>query len=548
MRRLASEGDEMATGLREPSGGSAVDEVMIGAAPTTGQDWTAFRAAQPLDQGPGAVAPPRERAPAKRRWTLRWVAAAAVVVAAGSAAWYIRGQTAKVVAPATAIVARRDLSATVVATGTIRAVVGGEVKVGSRIPGRVERLAVQVGDRVKAGQAIATLEQDELRATLEKTRAEVAAAEARAAQVRADLVVVRATAETSVAREVARLSAARARLKLVLDGARPEEIAQAEAAVRQADANVRLVEANAERSRRLFDQELIARQEAETMRRERDVVTAQLSTAREQLALARNRYRPEEVQIARDEVRQAEAGLAQAGAEVGRIAVKESELLVAQRQVDQARAAVKAAEANVGYATITAPIAGIVASVSTQQGETVTSGSAAAQAPTFVTIIDLTRLEAHAYVDETDIGKVHVGQSASFTVDAFPEREFAGTITAIYPKALIQLNVVTYDVVIAIDNRDGLLRPDMTTNVTVTVARRERALAVPNGAVRREGAERFVLVADGDRLVRRSIKAGWRDKSHIEVLNGVKEGEQVVVGDVESAKPTPAAALPPGAK
>jgi HlyD family secretion protein len=499
--------------------------------------------ALPLTEAPGAAAVDR-----RRRW-LRWpVAVAAVVAVIGVTTWYVRSHSTTAVAPPSAVASRRDLNAVVVATGTIKAVVGGEVKVGSRIPGRVERLAVQVGDRVNPGQAIATLEQDELRATLEKTRAELGEAEARVGQVAADLVVVRATADTAVARETARLSAARARLKLVLDGARPEEIAQGEAALRQAEANVRLAEANGERSRTLFARELIARQDAETTQREVDVASAQLRTAREQLAVVRTRSRPEEIQIARDEVRQAEASLAEVQAEVGKVLVKERELVATRRQADQARAAIKGAEANLGYATITAPIAGIVASVSTQQGETVTSGSAAAQAPTFVTIIDLSRLEAHAYVDETDIGKVHVGQPASFTVDAFPDREFAGTVTAIYPKAIIQLNVVTYDVVITADNREGLLRPDMTTNVTITVARRERALTVPNGAVRREGSERFVLVPEGDRLVRRSVTTGWRDKSYTEVLSGMKESERVVVGELESGKATSVPALPPGAK
>ncbi|MEO0107889.1 MAG: HlyD family efflux transporter periplasmic adaptor subunit, partial [candidate division WOR-3 bacterium] len=89
----------------------------------------------------------------------------------------------------------------------------------------------------------------------------------------------------------------------------------------------------------------------------------------------------------------------------------------AEAQVQPARAALRIAEANLGYATITAPMGGVVASVSTQQGETVTSGSAAAQAPTFVTIIDLSRLQVDAYVDETDIGKVQAGQEATFTVD-----------------------------------------------------------------------------------------------------------------------------------
>ena len=125
------------------------------------------------------------------------------------------------------------------------------------------------------------------------------------------------------------------------------------------------------------------------------------------------------------------------------------------------------------------------------------------------TIIDLNRLQVDAYVDETDIGKVHVGQEAVFTVDAFPDKEFSGKVTAIYPKALVQQNVVTYDVVIAIDNREGLLRPDMTTNTTITVAKRDKVLAIPNQAVRREDGHRVVFVQEGDRLVRRPVKTGW---------------------------------------
>ena len=193
-------------------------------------------------------------------------------------------------------------------------------------------------------------------------------------------------------------------------------------------------------------------------------------------------------------------------------------------------------------------MSGVVASVSTQQGETVTSGSAAAQAPTFVTIIDLSRLQVDAYVDETDIGKVRVGQEATFSVDAFPDKEFNGKVTAIYPKALIQQNVVTYDVVIAIENREGLLRPDMTTNTTITVAKREKVLAIPNQAVRREDGDRVVFVQEEDRLVRRSVKTGWKDKNFTEVLTGLKEGERVVVGELENGKAAAKGALPPGAK
>jgi multidrug resistance efflux pump len=338
---------------------------------------------------------------------------------------------------------------------------------------------------VKAGQVIARLEQDDLRAAVELARANLANAEAKLATVR--------------------------------NGARTQEIQTTEAALRQAEANRLLAQMNLERYRQLYRDGGVALQQVDTAARDYDVSVAQVRTAQEQLSLIREKYTPEDLQSAEAEVR-------------------------------QTRAALRIGEANLGYATITAPMGGVVASVSTQQGETVTSGSAAAQAPTFVTIIDLNRLQVDAYVDETDIGKVHVGQEATFSVDAFPDKEFSGKVTAIYPKALIQQNVVTYDVVIVIDNREDLLRPDMTTNTTIIVAMREKVLAIPNQAVRREDGDRVVFLQDGDGLVRRPVKTGWKDKTYTEVLSGLKEGDRVVVGELENGKAPAKQTMPPGAK
>ena len=421
-----------------------------------------------------------------RKRRLSWITLAVAALAiGGGTTWYVLTRPTGPTSPVTALVTRRDLSATVTATGTVKAMVGAEVKVGSRIPGRVEQLAVQVGDRVKAGQAIARLEQDDLQAAVGKARADLAASEAKLATVR--------------------------------NGARTHELQTAEAALRQAEANQLLALANLDRYQQLYRDGGIALQVVDTASRDHDVSTAQVRSAREQLSLVREKYTVEDLQYA-------------------------------EAQVLQARAALQIAEANLGYANITAPMGGVVASVSTQQGETVTSGSAAAQAPTFVTIIDLNRLQVDAYVDETDIGKVRVGQGATFSVDAFPDKEFSGKVTAIYPKALIQQNVVTYDVVIAIDNREGFLRPDMTANTTITVAKRDKVLAVLNQAVRREEGDRVVFVQEGDRLVRRSVKTGWKDKAHTEVLSGLKEGERIVLGEVENGKAPTKATLPPGAK
>jgi RND family efflux transporter MFP subunit len=210
---------------------------------------------------------------------------------------------------------------------------------------------------------------------------------------------------------------------------------------------------------------------------------------------------------------------------------------VAERAHEVAVAEVKQAEANLEYARIQleytkirAPISGVVASVSTQEGETVAASFAA---PTFVTIIDLNRLEVWAYVDETDIGRIEKGQKAEFTVDTYSDVDFEGTVVAVYPSAEIQDNVVNYVTIIRIaDDQGRILRPEMTTTVNIFLEERKDVLAVPNRAVHRERGQRFVYVLEGGRPVKRWVKVGWRDDDYTEVVEGLEENEDVILGEV----------------
>lgn len=209
------------------------------------------------------------------------------------------------------------------------------------------------------------------------------------------------------------------------------------------------------------------------------------------------------------------------------LAVNQAGLNLAGRQAEAAKAALKESEANLAYSTITAPIAGVIASVSTQQGETVAAGL---NAPVFVTIVDLKRLQVDAFVDEVDIGKVHEGQKAVFTVDSYPAREFEGKVAAIYPEAVIRENVVYYDVVIDITSSyAGLLRPDMTASVTIMLEVRPNVLAVPAEAVKRERGKTLLYILTDGRAKPREVKTGWKDGSWIEIAGGVEEGETVLL-------------------
>src|SRR6185369_3039442 len=203
---------------------------------------------------------------------------------------------------------------------------------------------------------------------------------------------------------------------------------------------------------------------------------------------------------------------------------------VAEQQSKATRASLEDAATQLGYARIVAPIAGVVASVSTQEGETVAASFAA---PTFVTLLDLARLEVWAYVDETDIGRIQKGQSASFTVDTYGDHEFAGRVTAIYPQAEIRDNVVNYITVVRFEPpRDRILRPEMTTTVRVALERHEHVLSLPLRAVRRENGRTFVFCPRGESVERRWVTTGSQDDSYVEITDGVREGDEVFIGDV----------------
>jgi macrolide-specific efflux system membrane fusion protein len=313
----------------------------------------------------------------------------------------------------TAVVEKRDMGALVQATGIIKPKVGAEVKVGARITGKVERLYANIGDRVKKGQVLVQLEQDDLKA----------------------------------------------------------RVAQAAAALEEAEAAFRKAGLDLDRDKPLAQQGYISPQNIDVLQNARDMAGDRVSKAKADLDYARTQL---------------------------------------------------------SYATITAPISGTIASVTTQEGETVAAGL---NAPTFITIIDLGRLEVNAYVDETDVGKITAGQDALFTVDTFPDRDFKGKVTAIYPRAVLQENVVNYITLISIDNTEGRLKPDMTANVTVTLKTKKGVLAIPGAAVTREGGKKYVMLqAEDGKTARREVKTGWKEGTYLEIISGLKEGDMVVTG------------------
>ncbi len=221
----------------------------------------------------------------------------------------------------------------------------------------------------------------------------------------------------------------------------------------------------------------------------------------------------------------------------------------ARDQVSAAREQVEKAQTNLGYATITSPIDGIVLSKSVEEGQTV---AASFSTPTLFTIAkDLTNMQVVADVDEADIGNVKVGERVTFTVDAYPDNTFSGTVKQVRQEATTTNNVVTYSVVISAPNADLKLKPGLTATVTIYTQENKGVLSVPSKALRftpeKEtvggmkikdiaNAKNKVWTIEGNTVVAHRVNIGMTDGSHTQILSGIRRGAKVITG-ISSATP-----------
>ena len=224
----------------------------------------------------------------------------------------------------------------------------------------------------------------------------------------------------------------------------------------------------------------------------------------------------------------------------------------AEGTVAQTRGAYDQAQTNLRYATIRSPVDGIVVSRNVDVGQTV---AASFQTPTLFTIAqDMTKMEIQTSVDESDISRIKVGQPVTFTVDAYPETRFTGTVRQIRNAPVVTQNVVTYVVVVNVDNKDLKLKPGMTANVSIETARKDNVLKIPAAALRfkpkspTESTEKSSGAPQGGkRLAKRgseqvyiltldktpkpvAVKSGISNDGSVELVEGnLKENDEVIV-------------------
>ncbi|MCX8034608.1 MAG: efflux RND transporter periplasmic adaptor subunit, partial [Thermodesulfovibrio sp.] len=207
---------------------------------------------------------------------------------------------------------------------------------------------------------------------------------------------------------------------------------------------------------------------------------------------------------------------------------------IALAQVKKAEAGLRQARTNLGYTKIVSPVTGVVIAKNVEVGQTV---AASFQTPTLFTIApDLTKMQVDTNVDEADISKIKKGMETSFTVDAYPDRKFQGTVSQIRLSPTVTQNVVTYNVVISVDNSHLLLKPGMTANVTFVVESKKGVIKIPNAALRFKmpdsppSRQQGVWVIRNGKPVRVNIKTGISDGEWAELIEGdLKEGEEVII-------------------
>jgi HlyD family secretion protein len=406
---------------------------------------------------------------------------------------------------------RGTIESTVSATGACNAVV--TVQVGSQVSGNIKVLYADFNTRVKAGQLVALIDPEIFQAKVKQAEAAWRHSQAAFENARAYARKAQADLYSAKAAEVNQAAA----------------IAKAKVAV--SDAHAKLV-----RRQTMFGDQILSKEDLDTAQATYDQSVAELQAAEAQHDAAEHN------------IQSAEAALQ----------ASDKQVVMFQDEVDLNLAALSQARIDLAHTRITAPVDGTVVARRMDVGQTV---AASFQAPTIFEIAqDLTKMQVHTNVAESDVGRLAVEQQATFTVDAYPETVFKGRVSQIRRAPINVQNVITYDAVIEVANPDLKLFPGMTANVTIYTQRSENVLKLPNGALRFRPSKSTIevrttvsrppagnwgvvyLPAPNSRVRPVPVKLGITDGNFTAMEQGdLSEGQQLILGiSTPTASPAPA--------
>lgn len=426
---------------------------------------------------------------------------------------------------------------------------------------------------------------------VKQAEADLAAAKANLREAEARAAAAPELTKTSIVQRQADVAAAEEQLSQLKEGARPEEIIRQEAAVREAQASADIAAKDLKRQEALFAKGFVSQQSVDQARQAYETATARLQSAKAALDELRAGPREQEIRSAEAQLERAKAALRQAQAQVdveasqqqleaARARVKQAEVAleatrarrgdvdVREKEVEAAKARLKQAEAQLKRArsgfldvqssqeqvkraaaamaearasledvrysfensTVVAPRSGIILTRPVEEGTVIPPGTSLySQGTTIATIADISEMYVMAKVEESDIGRVKVGQKAQVEVEVLPDKKLKGEVVKVYPQGEPEQDVVYYRVRVKLLDVPKALRPGMTADVAITVARLESVLKIPDIAIDRSGGKTRVSVLENGQPVEREIKAGITNWQETQVISGLTKGEQVIL-------------------
>ena len=454
------------------------------------------------------------------KWAISLLAAGVVVT--GSTYLIVNRATPKLdIAALTVPVESQDVTLRITASGTVVPV--QSVNLSPKASGRLTQLRVEQGDRVEQGQIIARMDDAELQAQLAQAQAQLAQARA-------------GSRPEEIGQARARLAQAQAQLAQARTGSRVEEIAQAKAQVDAAAARVNLTSSRVQRNRVLAQQGAISQDSLDEILADDRSARANLQEAQRRLVQFQNGSRSEEISQRQGAVTEAQQAL-----KLLENGTRLEEIAASLAAVEAAAAQVKAVQVQLNDTIIRAPFAGIVTQKYATEGAFVTpttSASSTASA-TSTSIVAIARgLEILAEVPEVDVSQIKQGQQVEIIADAYPDQVFKGRVRLISPEAVVEQNVTSFQVRIAIDTGQNELRSGMNVDVTFLGQALQDALVVPTVAIVTEKGKTGVLVPDAQNKAQfRAVTIGPSVEDQTQILSGIKEGDRVFIDLPKDQKP-----------
>ncbi len=461
------------------------------------------------------------------RWVIGLLASSVVVI--GTTYFIVNRATPKSdIAQLTVPVESQDLTLRITASGKVVPV--QSVNLSPKTSGRLEDLRVEQGDKVEQGQIIALMDDADIQAQLAQRRANLAQVQAELAQARAG------SRPEEIGQARARLQQAEAQLSQARAGSRVEEIAQAKAQVDAAAARVSLTSSRVQRNRALAAQGAIAQDTLDEVLADDRSAKATLQEAQRRLVQLQNGSRTQEIDQQQGAVVEARQALQQL-----QNGTRPEEIAQAEAAVGAAVGQLQAVQVQLRDTIIRAPFSGVITQKDATEGAFVTpttSGSSSSSA-NVTSIAKIARgLEILAQVPEVDVAQIKQGQQVEIIADAYPDQVFKGRVRLISPEAIVEQNVTSFQVRVAIDTGKDELRSGMNVDVTFLGQALQDALVVPTVAIVTEKGKTGVLLPDKTNKPQfRSVTIGPSIEDQTQILSGLKEGDRVFIDLPEDQKP-----------